>query len=301
MGHSRPTGKGPILSTRQTLELAAAVLTSVSAGLVAVVALEYLRVRLAHVQTRVPRFSLERAGKILARVNVPAPLARRWSGNSLPRRLAQAGLGWKPEALVGLRWTMGWLAVLASMSLILVRPVDLLTLFLGGMTLLAGSIGPGLWLGIRTERRQTEIDLALPDFLDRLALGLDAGLSFELAFRRTATNFRHLLGDEMRRVTRQIDRGHARSSALDELGKRNPSPDLQTFVATVKQAETLGTSLAEALRVQTGLLRARRRRRAEEASRRLPVLVVFPLVLFFLPALLIIYLAPPLLHLFLGH
>ena len=62
----------------------------------------------------------------------------------------------------------------------------------------------------------------------------------------------------------------------------------------------LGTSLANTLRVQTRLLRAKRRRRAEEASRRLPVLVVFPLVLFFLPALLIIYLAPPLLHLFLG-
>ncbi len=184
--------------------------------------------------------------------------------------------------------------------MLLVRQPNLLSLFLVGLILVAGITGPGLWLELRAERRRAEIDLALPDFLDRLALGLDAGLSFELAFRRTATKFRHLLGAEMRRVTRQIDRGLARTLALDELGQRNPSPDLQTFVATVKQAEILGTSLARSLRVQTELLRARRRRRAEEASRRLPVLVVFPLVLFFLPALLIIYLAPPLLHLFLG-
>lgn len=300
MGHSRPVGEGAILISPLALEVLATVLAGVSAGLIAAVALELARARLARTQVRSLGVSLEYAGPILEQVPVPSAVARRWSDRELPHRLAQAGLGWKPEALVGLRWVAAWLAGLVSFSLLLVRPADLLTLFLDAMILLAGSIGPGLWLDVRAERRRTEIDMALPNFLDRLALGLDAGLSFELAFRRSAVNFRHLLGDEMRRVTRQIDRGHPRAVALDELGKRNPSPDLQAFVATVKQAETLGTSLAEALRVQTGLLRARRRRRAEEASRRLPVLVVFPLVLFFLPALLIIYLAPPLLHLFLG-
>jgi tight adherence protein C len=92
----------------------------------------------------------------------------------------------------------------------------------------------------------------------------------------------------------------SRSATLVELGERVPSQDLNGFVASVRQADRLGTSLAKALRVQTGLLRARRRRRAQEASRRLPVLIIFPLVFFFLPALLIVYLAPPILHLFLG-
>ncbi|HSB90228.1 MAG TPA: type II secretion system F family protein, partial [Anaerolineales bacterium] len=94
--------------------------------------------------------------------------------------------------------------------------------------------------------------------------------------------------------------GHSRSAALLEMGERNPSDDLRAFAAAVRQADRLGTSLAKSLRIQSGLLRDRRRRRAQEAGRRLPVLIVFPLVFFFLPALLIVYLAPPLLHLFLG-
>jgi tight adherence protein C len=145
-----------------------------------------------------------------------------------------------------------------------------------------------------------EVDLSLPDFMDRLALVLEAGLGFEVALRRTASGYPGLLGAELQRTIRQLDRGLSRSAALVELGERVPSLDLTAFVAAVRQADRLGTSLAKALRVQTGLLRARRRRRAQEASRRLPILIVFPLVFFFLPALLIIYLAPPLLHLFLG-
>jgi tight adherence protein C len=144
-----------------------------------------------------------------------------------------------------------------------------------------------------------EVDLSLPDFMDRLALVLEAGLGFEVALRRTSSGYPGLLGAELQRTIRQLDRGLSRSAGLVELGERVPSLDLNAFVAAVRQADRLGTSLAKALRVQTGLLRARRRRRAQEASRRLPILIVFPLV-FFLPALLIIYLAPPLLHLFLG-
>lgn len=300
MGNPRSAGEDPILSTPWEWEIVAVVLFGAAVGLILVPVLKRADAVLAQLIERPPHPTLEQAGSLLARVPAPGVFARRWTESGLARRLAQAGLGWKPEALVGLRWVSSWMAGLAAAALMLVRRADLLTVFLAGLVVGAGAVSPGLWLVLRADRRRQAIDLALPDFLDRLALGLDAGLSFELAFRRTAVNFRGLLGNEMRRVARQIDRGHARASAMDELGERNPSPDLQTFVATVRQAETLGTSLADSLRVQTGLLQARRRRRAEEASRRLPVLVVFPLVLFFLPALLIIYLAPPLLHLFLG-
>ena len=157
-----------------------------------------------------------------------------------------------------------------------------------------------MWLDWRVERRQMDIDNELPYFMDRLSLGMEAGLGFETALRRVAEGYPGLLGDELRRMVRQLDRGHPRGQALEELSERNPSPDLGAFVAAVRQTDRLGTSLARILRVQTELLRSRRRRRAEEASRRLPILIVFPLVFFFLPALLIVYLAPPILHLFLG-
>jgi tight adherence protein C len=161
-------------------------------------------------------------------------------------------------------------------------------------------MGPDIWLRWVTEKREREVDLALPDFLDRMSLGLDAGLSFQIALQRTAANFPGVLGEELRRMVRQLERGYSRPRALEELDERTPSQELRAFAAAVKQSERLGTSLARSFRVQTELLRARRRRRAQEASRRLPILIVFPLVVFFLPSLLIIYLAPPLLHLFLG-
>lgn len=242
----------------------------------------------------------ERLAPLLPEVPVPPPLRRRWASPRQARRLTHAGLPWQPAALAGLRWLSLWLGLLAAGLVLWRRGGDLLGWTLAGLLLLAGALGPEAWLSLRVERRQRTLDHALPDFLDRLALGLEAGLGFEVALRRTAADFPGLLGEELRRAVRQIDLGHPRARALEEMAERNPSQDLRAFVAAVRQADRLGTSLARTLRVQTALLRAHRRRRAQEASRRLPVLIVFPLVFFFLPALLIVFLAPPILHLFLG-
>jgi tight adherence protein C len=155
-------------------------------------------------------------------------------------------------------------------------------------------------LELRIERRRSEVNLVLPDLLDRLSLGLNAGLNFEGAFNRAATNFPGRFGGELRQVVREWSLGHTRSNALRALSERLPADSLASFVAAVNQADELGTSLSETLKIQSKLLRSQRRRRAQEASRRLPILIAFPLVLFFLPALLIIYLVPPLLTLFFG-
>jgi tight adherence protein C len=186
------------------------------------------------------------------------------------------------------------------LALGLLRGWDLVAWFLAAIVSLSCWYGPETWLSLRRERRQQEIDRSLPDFLDRLSLALGAGLGFEVALRRSAARYPGRLGDELRRMVGQLDRGHSRAQALEEIAERNASDDLRAFTAAVRQADRLGTSLAKALRVQSTMLRNRRWRRAQEASRRLPILIVFPLVFFFLPALLIVYLAPPLLHLFLG-
>ena len=236
----------------------------------------------------------------LGMMALPAGLERRWGAEGVQQKLHYAGVRLEGHDFGAARWALLWLGLLLAVLIGVGRGWDLLGQFLSVLVLAAATLGPGIWLQWRIDRRRMEIDLALPDFLDRLALGLDAGLGFEVALRRTAHDFRGLLGDDLRLLVRQLDRGHARGEALQALVQSTPSDDLHAFVAAVQQSDRLGTSLARALRVQTALLRARRRRRAQEASRRLPILIIFPLVLFFLPALLIIYLAPPLLHLFLG-
>lgn len=242
----------------------------------------------------------ERILTTLRSVTPPRWIWDRWATVGVLNQLRHAGLSWEASDFAALRWVSLWVGAIAAVALATAREWDLVGTFLGIVIVGAGLFGPGAWLVARVDRRQMEINLSLPDFMDRLALVLEAGLGFEVALRRTSFGYPGLLGAELRRTIRQLDRGLSRSAALGELSTRVPSQDLKAFVAAVRQADRLGTSLAKALRVQTGLLRARRRRRAQEASRRLPILIIFPLVFFFLPALLIIYLAPPLLHLFLG-
>lgn len=234
---------------------------------------------------------------ILRQIPLPGAVRSRWSTKEVGELLLNAGVPWKAEEFAALRWASLWAG--GVMAVAAVRKWDLVGQTMGALVLAAGVAFPQVWLNWRVDRRREEVDISLPNLLDRLALGLEAGLGFEVALRRTVANFPGLLGLELRRLVRQLDRGHSRRQALDELSERMPSDDLRAFVAAVKQAERLGTSLAKALRVQTMLLRARRRRRAQEAGRRLPIIIVFPLVLCFLPALLLIYLAPPLLHVFL--
>jgi len=233
-------------------------------------------------------------------VPVPGAPARRWSGDQMDLRLRRAGLPWPAEAFVGLRW-LGWLvASLVALASWGFLGRGVIAGFLGLLVLVLGIWGPQLWLQARQNRRRQEVEADLPALLDRLILSLEAGLGFETAFRRAAFSLDRALGVELRRALFRLDAGLTKGEVMGRLTLELPSTDLRSFAASVQQAERLGTSLAKTLRVQARLLRAERRRRAQEASRRLPVLIVFPLVLFFLPSMLIIYLAPPLLHLFLG-
>jgi len=238
--------------------------------------------------------------EVVHHVPLPAWIRSRWATPETEQRVMRAGLPWSAEDYAALRWLVLWLGVILGCGVAVLRSWDLMGLFVALTSMLIGLLMPEVLLRRRIEQRQMQVDFSLPDFLDRLALGLEAGLGFEIALRRTATDFSGLLGEELRRVVRQLDRGHGRGEALDSMSGRIPSQDLRAFAAAVKQADRLGTSLAKTLRVQTALLRSRRKRRAQEASQRLPILIVFPLVFFFLPSLLIVYLAPPLLHFFLG-
>jgi tight adherence protein C len=228
----------------------------------------------------------------------PRVLNQYWTGTHGASSMALGGLPWAAEDFAALRWVSLLMGFGLALVIALGGDGSVLSVAAALALSFAGLAGPGYWLQTRIRRRQEEVDKALPDLLDRLALGLEAGLGFEVALRRLARDAPGLLGQEVRQVVRSLDLGVRRSQALQAMARRFDSQDLQAFVIGVRQADVLGTSLAKTLRAQTELLRSARRRRAQEASRRLPILIVFPLVFFFLPALLIIYLAPPLLHLF---
>lgn len=276
-----------------------AILVALAAGCLGLAAADQLASARPALPAQRPTVAL-RALRWLRVVWMPRTIRKRWATEKVERQLRLAGLPWHAEDFAAMRMLVAGAGISLAGGVLLGRDGDVIGWFLAGLVVVTALVAPPAWLSLRRDQRQREIDRSLPDFLDRLSLGLEAGLGFEVALRRSAERFPGRLGEEARRMVRQIDRGHSRSAALLEMGERNPSDDLRAFAAAVRQADRLGTSLAKSLRIQSGLLRDRRRRRAQEAGRRLPVLIVFPLVFFFLPALLIVYLAPPLLHLFLG-
>jgi tight adherence protein C len=116
-------------------------------------------------------------------------------------------------------------------------------------------------------------------------LGLNATIA-RVGHERGAMN--DPLGAEFDQVALEIRGGRTREQALRALGERNGLDDLKALAALVIQSDRLGASMANTLRVHADLLRTKRRQRAEEAARKLPIRMLFPLALFILPALFIV-------------
>ncbi|HEV8229872.1 MAG TPA: type II secretion system F family protein [Candidatus Limnocylindria bacterium] len=234
-------------------------------------------------------FFLARIGQPLARAIGLRP------SRASERLLRQAGAPTEmlPAELVSAR-TGGallsgvWLALLASM-LALETPLILGALAVGaaiGFTL------PVTMLERRARGRRTEILRALPSALDLLALCADAGLGLDAAIREVTRRWDNLLTAELRRVQLELQVGRDRSVALRELARRTGLPEIRRFTSAVVQADALGLPLARALSDIAAELRTARRQRAEEAARKAPIKMLFPMVLLILPALFIVILGP---------
>jgi tight adherence protein C len=168
---------------------------------------------------------------------------------------------------------------------------------------LVGYLLPLLWLRRRARGRQHDIQRALPDALDMLTICVEAGLGFESALLRVSDRWINPLTYEFRRMVGEIRVGTARDAAMRRMAERCGVPDLNSFVAILIQSNQLGVSIADVLHAQAAQMRLRRRQRAEELARQAGVKMVFPLVFFVFPAMLIVILGPaiPVLINFLGN
>ena len=143
--------------------------------------------------------------------------------------------------------------------------------------------------------RRKQLDAAaraFPESVDLLAICVEAGSGLQSAIAQVATHADDVLAQHWRRVLGDIRLGMSQSEALTALADRIPLADVQHFVATVVQAQELGLPLAEVLRSQAEHARTMRKLRITEAAYRIPVLVLFPLVLCLLPALVAIIAGP---------
>lgn len=163
-------------------------------------------------------------------------------------------------------------------------------LFVGKPAL--GFFLPDILLKNKASKRQKLIQAALPDFLDQITVGVEAGLGFDSAMSRTAKSNEGPLAQEFMRTLQHVSAGLSRAEAMRGLANRNKVAELRQFVGAILQAEQYGVPMAQVLRVQAAEQRRKRRQRAEEKAMKLPVKVLFPLVLCILPTLFIVLIGP---------
>jgi tight adherence protein C len=155
-----------------------------------------------------------------------------------------------------------------------------------------GYLLPGLWLRRQISGRKRAIRRAMPDALDLLCISVEAGLSFDLALQRVTQKWDDALSREFQRVLSDMRLGRTRREALKDLAQRTGVEDVQTFTAAVIQADQLGVSMANILRLQSDQMRIRRRQRAEALAQQAPVKMLFPMVFLIFPALFVVILGP---------
>lgn len=168
------------------------------------------------------------------------------------------------------------------------------------LLLVAGFFLPDFWLHNRTKVRQRDIVNTLPDVLDLLMVCVEAGMGFDAAVARVAEQpelTKSPLHQEMLRMHLEIRAGRPREEALRAFGERTGVQEVKSMVGAFIQTEKLGTPLGKTLRVHSESARVQRRHRAEERAYMAPLKMIFPTVLFLMPAFFLVAMGPPLLGL----
>ncbi len=154
---------------------------------------------------------------------------------------------------------------------------------------------PSIVLWFLTKQRQDNIFFGLPDALDLMVVCVEAGLGLDQAMRKVSEEMKKtyaVIAEEFGLCNLQLQMGRARNEVLHELGARTGVDDLKALAAILIQADKFGSSVAQALRVQSDSMRTRRRQMAEEKAAKTAVKLIFPLVLFIFPAIFIVLVGP---------
>lgn len=156
----------------------------------------------------------------------------------------------------------------------------------------AGYMLPQAWLSRKVTARKQAVFLDLPDVLDLMAISVEAGTGFESAMGIVCEHFVSPLAEEFSRTLKEMELGLPRREALQNLKLRTEVPELSNFVLVLIQADALGMPIGRVLHSQAVEMRMKRRQWAREKAAKLPVKILFPLVAFIFPPVLIVLMGP---------
>lgn len=218
--------------------------------------------------------------------------------NKLKLKLSFAG--YRGEKAVPMFLTVKMISTLVGLALgggmLLIRGnFEMMTMIqclgMGGLFMFV----PDAALGFMASSRQKKVFLALPDALDLMVVCVEAGLGLDQALRKVAEEMQKthkVIATEFDISNKQIQMGRDRSDVLTELGERNGVDDLKALASIIIQADRFGSSIAQALRVQSDSMRTKRRQIAEEKAAKTAVKLIFPLVVFIFPGIFVVLVGP---------
>lgn len=193
-----------------------------------------------------------------------------------------------PFLIFGLAFMYLGFVVLKDMPLYLVA---LYAITIG----LLGAYAPTIYIKNKAQKRQASIRKAWPDSLDLMLLCVESGMSVEHAFKRVAREIGHQsaeLAEELTLTTAELSFLEDRTRAYDNLAKRTGLDGVRSVMTALIQADRYGTSVGSSLRVMAEEGREQRMMEAEKKAAALPPKLTVPLILFFLPVLFIVIMAP---------
>ncbi len=165
----------------------------------------------------------------------------------------------------------------------------------------AGYYLPNIVLNHKIRVRKREIFENFPDALDLLTICVEAGLGLDAAFAKVAGEIHiksQILGQELQMVIIELRAGFSKERALRNLSLRTGVEDIDMLVAMLIQSDRFGTSMGDSLRIHADNLRTKRRQRAEEAAAKISLKLLFPLIFFIFPTLMIVLIGPAVLRIY---
>ncbi len=192
--------------------------------------------------------------------------------------------------------SLGFTLVLVLVAIVTLQTQDAGTRIFGAAAaLVLGYFVPEQVLTSLRNRHRLSLMAALPDTTDMLSIVLGAGLSLDQAIARVGEEIRFVypeLADEFYWMTLEVQAGQQRAIAFQHMAQRTGLLDIRSLASMIVQAERFGTSLSQALRIYADSVRMKRRLEIEATINKAAVKMVFPIVLFVLPALFVVILAP---------
>lgn len=224
----------------------------------------------------------------------------RGKAEKIERKLLQAGTPFNisPFEFRIIQFSLGFLLPIGMLILVIVARASFGVIFLTFIsTVILSLYIPHGFLKMKIKSRNHQAVIELSDFIDLLAVSMEAGLGFDQALSKVVSKKHGVLADEFQRCLEELRLGKTRRESLAGVRDRLQVDDIKMLIGNIIQAEQLGIGMVQILRIQSEEVRVRRKQRAEEKAMKAPIKMLFPLVIFIFPCIFIILLGPVFLQL----